>query len=673
MSTNLSNWNAKQPSKSGSTMDRAARQRALRAKREQLKNKKSKLAEVRKRREEALNQQKGRRQQRETKNNVGDISNFINSVIASKPKAVAADMAKEEAPVFQPPSDSNFQLVPGGSISIDPKAAREVYEKSIQVTTRDVAEFMGLIDFDAPPEVQDRVNLTTLGASKLTPWSNDMTVTIEPEAKVVDAETTDDVKEPELEDVASLKTPKLNSTKPIDNVEIMNSSDRREVYSKDGFSQFFDRSSLLIERCLALNQDYNIFVDFSKEDHHNREAEQNIDIKHKRTFALEETKERPVTCLSWSKLNPELFLTTYASQKGASFDEPDGLLVVWNVILDNRPEYVFQCQSMITVAEFHPSNPKLVLGCTLSGQLLLWDMRENKRTPVFRSQFISGHTQAIFAMSFIPSAAMGTEQILTVSHDAKICVWRDDMLSDPHEMEFKVEGDAHKTSDELTTSCFSIPVRDTNVIVLGSDTGRLFSGLVYSDQNPQPCAELKAHNGPITNLEFHPPNDTGKLRLNPDTLQLFLTSSFDWTVKLWDNKNQLELHCFDTLQDYVHDVRWSPVHPAVFACVDGLGRVSIFNLVNKDFGQPVVNKVITNGCGICRCDFSQNGKQLLFGDADGNMHLFEVAEELYNCSDEELQDFQAQMLKLVKATRLQKEEEEAKQAVKQQASQRRNR
>ena len=72
----------------------------------------------------------------------------------------------------------------------------------------------------------------------------------------------------------------------------------------------------------------------------------------------------------------------------------------------------------------------------------------------------------------------------------------------------------------------------------------------------------------------------------------------------------------------------SPVHPAVFACVDGLGRVSIFNLVNKDFGQPVVNKVITKGCGICRCDWSQNGKQLLFGDADGNMHLFEVAEEV---------------------------------------------
>jgi len=647
--------------------DREARQRALRAKREQLKNKKAKLNEVRERRRNALDKKKGARQRAENRTKTAhiDVDKFIKGVIDARPEAAASLATEEEAPVFQAPSGSNFSLVPGNSISIDPKAAREMYEKSIQVTTRDVAEFMGLVDFEATPEVQDRMNLTSLGAGELAPWGSDQKVTIEPEVKMVESEAAANDEDPEAEDgVASPKKSNLPVTKLIEHVEIIDSRSRREIYQKDDFSNFFDRSSLLIERCLALNQDYNIFVDFSKEDQHNREAEQNIDIKHKRTFALEKTKDRPVTCLSWSKLNPQLFLTTYASQNDAFGDSADGLLVVWNVILDNRPEYVFQCQSMITVADFHPSNPKLVLGCTLSGQILLWDMRENKRTPVFRSQFISGHTQAIFAMSFIPSAAMGTEQILTVSHDAKICVWRDDMLSEPHEMEFKVEGDTRGASDELTTSCFSIPVRDTNVIILGSDTGRLFSGLVYSDQNPQPCNEVKAHAGPITNLEFHPPN-TGKLRLNPDTLQLFLTSSFDWTVKLWDNKNQLELHCFDTLQDYVHDVRWSPVHPAVFACADGLGRVSIFNMVNKDYGQPVVDKIITEGCGICRLSWSYDGKQLLFGDADGNMHLFEVAEELYNCTEEDLQEFQAQMLKLGKATRLHKEEEEAKQAVQQ--------
>merc|ERR1712173_559817 len=96
----------------------------------------------------------------------------------------------------------------------------------------------------------------------------------------------------------------------------------------DQFTGFFSRSSLLIERCLAFNQDYDIFVDFSKEDQHNREAEQNIDIKKKKQFALDFTKDRPITCLAFSKLNPELFLATYAAQEYSSVDQPDCLLLV---------------------------------------------------------------------------------------------------------------------------------------------------------------------------------------------------------------------------------------------------------------------------------------------------------------------------------------------------------
>merc|ERR1719168_73597 len=235
------------------------------------------------------------------------------------------------------------------------------------------------------------------------------------------------------------------------------------------------------------------------------------------------------------------------------------------------------------------------------------------------------------------------------------------MLSEPHEMVFQVQGDARGASDELTTACFSIPHRDHNKIILGSDTGRLFAGNVYSDLNPQTCTETKAHAGPITNIEFHPHNS--KLGLNADTLQLFLTSSFDWTVKLWDNKSNLQLHAFDTLQDYVHDVRWSPAHPAVFACVDGLGRVSVFNLCNKDFGQPVVDKVITEGGGICRLSWSADGKQLLFGDANGMMRLFDVAEELYTCTEDELKEFQLKMMKLVKSVKDDAKKEPEKQPV----------
>lgn len=41
------------------------------------------------------------------------------------------------------------------------------------------------------------------------------------------------------------------------------------------------------------------------------------------------------------------------------------------------------------------------------------------------------------------------------------------------------------------------------------------------------------------------------------------------------------LYSFEDNGDYVYDVAWSPIHPAVFATVDGMGRLDVWNL-NQD-------------------------------------------------------------------------------------------
>lgn len=38
------------------------------------------------------------------------------------------------------------------------------------------------------------------------------------------------------------------------------------------------------------------------------------------------------------------------------------------------------------------------------------------------------------------------------------------------------------------------------------------------------------------------------------------------------------LYSFEHNSDYVFDVSWSPIHPALFACVDGLGNFDLWNL-----------------------------------------------------------------------------------------------
>ena len=44
-----------------------------------------------------------------------------------------------------------------------------------------------------------------------------------------------------------------------------------------------------------------------------------------------------------------------------------------------------------------------------------------------------------------------------------------------------------------------------------------------------------------------------------DFSHLFLSSSMDWTVKLWSSKESRPLYSFEDSGDYVMDCSWSPV------------------------------------------------------------------------------------------------------------------
>lgn len=57
------------------------------------------------------------------------------------------------------------------------------------------------------------------------------------------------------------------------------------------------------------------------------------------------------------------------------------------------------------------------------------------------------------------------------------------------------------------------------------------------------------------------------------------------------------LYSFEDNGDYVYDVEWSPIHPAMFAAVDGTGRLDLWNLNNDtEVRRPskLVNKNIKN-------------------------------------------------------------------------------
>ena len=56
-------------------------------------------------------------------------------------------------------------------------------------------------------------------------------------------------------------------------------------------------------------------------------------------------------------------------------------------------------------------------------------------------------------------------------------------------------------------------------------------------------------------------------------------------------QNPRPLYSFEDNADYVYDVQWSPIHPALFAAVDGTGRLDLWNLNND------TEVMLNNGLG----------------------------------------------------------------------------
>uniref|UniRef100_A0A6D2WTH2 Dynein cytoplasmic 1 intermediate chain 2 n=1 Tax=Takifugu rubripes TaxID=31033 RepID=A0A6D2WTH2_TAKRU len=391
--------------------------------------------------------------------------------------------------------------------------------------------------------------------------------------------------------------------------------EKLQILHSEEFANFFDHSTRIIER--ALSEHVDLFFDYSGRDLEEKdEIQAGAKLFLNRQFTDEHwSKHRVVTCLDWSPQYPELLVASYNNNEDAPH-EPDGVALVWNMkYKKTTPEYVFHCQSAVMSAAFAKFHPNVVVGGTYSGQIVLWDNRSNKRTPVQRTPLsAAAHTHPVYCVNVV--GTQNANNLISISTDGRMCSWSLDMLSHPQDsMEL-----VFKQSKAVAVTSMSFPHGDVNNFVVGSEDGSVYMACRHGSKAG--ISEMfEGHHGPITGINCH--TAPGPL----DFSHLFVTSSFDWTVKLWSTKNNKPLYSFEDNSDYVYDVMWSPTHPALFACVDGVGHLDLWNL-NNDTEVPTASVTVDGNPALNRVRWAHSGREIAVGDSDGRVYIYDVGEQI---------------------------------------------
>jgi hypothetical protein len=234
------------------------------------------------------------------------------------------------------------------------------------------------------------------------------------------------------------------STEEIETLEakVLTAEEVDKELSSEAFLSFLNSTSKKVERVLGSELLADLLVDYDgNSDATKRVATKTSDgsmfLTSRQIYECPRwTASRDVTDMDWSPIHRELMLCGYHMRTSSSnlaqplgssatkvvspVDTPsdsmaprtgellsDGLALVWNLAMPNRPEHIFTCGSPVTTVRFHPTEATLIIGGCQSGQVVVWDVRAG-RMPVQKSVLTTtasgnskGHSLPICAMEVI--------------------------------------------------------------------------------------------------------------------------------------------------------------------------------------------------------------------------------------------------------------------------------
>lgn len=220
---------------------------------------------------------------------------------------------------------------------------------------------------------------------------------------------------------------------------------------------------------------------------------------------------------------------------------------------------------------------------------------------------LTGHTHPVYSLTVV--GTQNANHLITASTDGLVCTWMlPDMLARPVDS-VQLLNSSHPKTDEVSITSLGFLQQgrvETNAFWVGTEDGGLWMASRFDRAGAKAGLQAQSsqsHAAPVTGLDFHRASSAGTSMNGVDFSDLMLSSSMDWTTRLWratpgnsstassssssntstsssgNRSTTVPLLTFDDYNDYVTSVQWHPNHPSLFASCDASGTVHVHDLL----------------------------------------------------------------------------------------------